>query len=112
MIDDTTREQQKAGYRIYAKAYYAANREKILAKKRKREHSRTRTAAAEQAMQERRKASPKIVTTHRCLECGAELPANHHPVDFCDWREYRTHFRREYRAIEVASLPHAAPRRK
>lgn len=100
MIDDTTRERQKAARRAYAKARYQAHRKEILARKRKRDASLFTGA----------KACP--TSTHHCLECGAEMPEEHHPVDFCDWREYRAHFKREYQAIEVASLPHAAPRRK
>lgn len=98
MIDSTTLEEQKARKRAYAQAHYAANREAILERKRKRE-KKLFTGA---------KAAPKKY--HRCLECGAELPEGHHPVDFCDWKEYRAHFKREYGAIEVVSLPRYVPR--
>lgn len=49
---------------------------------------------------------------HRCLECGAELPEGHHPVDYCDWKEYRAHFKREYGAVEVPALPACERRRR
>lgn len=52
------------------------------------------------------------IRTHRCLECGAELPEGHHPVDYCDWKEYRAHFKREYAAVEVPALPACERRRR
>lgn len=110
--------EQREAFNTYHREYEAKRKElaRIVLKARLAESTLKHAAAvvlvAPISAEESAEEPTKQVHTPRCLECGAELPEGHHPVDFCDWREYRTHFRREYRAIEVPSLPHAAPRRK
>lgn len=102
MIDSDALEAQRARKRAYSRARYEANRDKILAAKRKREREKALYTAVKVCER----------PTRYCLECGAELPEGHHPVDYCDWKEYRAHFKREYAAVEVPSLPACERRRR
>lgn len=87
------------------------NRVRVLANYHRKAAAK-RSAPAEKAMQDRRRAVKSARPVRRCLECGAELPEGHHPVDYCDWKEYRAHFKREYGAVEMPFLPACERRRR
>lgn len=105
MIDGVTRKQQRERRLQHAQEYYAAHRDEILAKKRIRDHSRTRSAAAEKALQDRRRAKVYIRPTRWCLECGETLPDNHRPHDYCNARHQEIAFWRTYGARALPFLP-------
>lgn len=115
--DNMTPEQREA-FNAYHREYAAKRKELaaavLAARLAKTTLKHAEMIVVEQSIPEDEPAEMPVTEprTHRCLECGAELPEGHHPVDYCDWKEYRTHFRREYGAVEVPSLPACERRRR
>lgn len=106
MIDSDTLKQQRARKRAYSRARYEANRDKILAAKRKREREKALYTAV--------KATPKVIRLCQLPTC--EQPLGTHiqgqPHDYCCWAHYREDFMRAYNVKVVASLPACERRRR